>query len=110
MKHYRLDGASVVECDLFEWAKAFEKPDRIIKQDTLSTGVRVSTVFLGIDHGYDDSKLPLLFETMIFGIDEDEYQTRCSTYQEALAMHEVALKHCCITLEISIEDPAHDSG
>lgn len=107
MKYYRLDGTNVVECSLFEWAEAFKKSDRIIKRTTLSTGIRISTVFLGINHAFDLGNPPLLFETIIFGIEEDEYQTRCSTYQEALAMHEKALKHCCITLEVEIEE-RHD--
>jgi hypothetical protein len=45
---------------------------------------RVSTVFLGIDHNFSDEGEPLLFETMIFGGKfggEDEYQTRCSTWE-----------------------------
>ena len=53
----------------------------------------ISTVFLGLDHGYDGR--PLLFETMIFGkkgSPGDEYQTRCSTYQEAKEMHKAAIK------------------
>jgi len=35
---------------------------------------------------------PLLFETMIFnGPDDGEYQERCSTWEEAEAMHERAV-------------------
>jgi hypothetical protein len=107
VKHYRLDGTNVVECGLLEWAEEFKKPDRIIKQINLPTGVRVSTVFLGIDHGFDVDGPPELFETMIFGIEDDSYQTRCNTFEEALVMHEDAIKHCCITLEVTIEEQ-HD--
>tara|TARA_R110002050_G_scaffold124575_1_gene243753 strand:+ start:2960 stop:3292 length:333 start_codon:yes stop_codon:yes gene_type:complete len=50
-----------------------------------------STIFLGFDHGIDDNK-PVLFETMIFGGDNDGYQTRCCTHRQALAMHREAVK------------------
>ncbi len=48
--------------------------------------VKVSTVFLVIDHGWD-STIPVLFETMIFGGKHDEYQRRYCTYDEAVAGH-----------------------
>lgn len=51
--------------------------------------ITVSTVFLSWAHGYSNNK-PLLFETMIFGGDHDEYQARCCTYEEALLQHKKA--------------------
>jgi hypothetical protein len=51
----------------------------------------VSTVFLGLDHRYGDGP-PLVFETMIFDGPHDGYQTRASTYDEAMAQHEEAVK------------------
>jgi hypothetical protein len=75
------------------WAKSLEGKDRHVDQTKLPGGIRVSTVFLGIDHNFFDEGPPLLFETMIFGIDDDSYQTRCSTYDQAVKMHEKALKH-----------------
>jgi hypothetical protein len=44
------------------WAKWFESADRVVKKTTLN-GVRVSTVFLGIDHGLGRGPREL-FETM----------------------------------------------
>ena len=49
--------------------------------------VRVSTVFLGIDHNYNSDKEPLLFETMIFGGALDQWQWRYSTWEEAEVTH-----------------------
>lgn len=48
----------------------------------------VSTVFLGLDHQWGQGP-PLLFETMVFSDDEglDDYQDRCSTWEQALLMH-----------------------
>lgn len=65
----------------------------------------VSTVFLGIDHGYLERK-PLLFETMIFGGAHDQYQERCSTWEEAELMHVIAIylvrKNICLNFDGSV--------
>jgi hypothetical protein len=53
--------------------------------------VHVSTVFLGLDHAYGSSK-PVLWETMIFGGKNDQYQERYTSYEDALEGHEKALK------------------
>lgn len=74
---------------VIEWGQFFESQDRIVKQEHIGD-VRVSTVFLGIDHGWFDSGPPVLFETMIFGGEHDQWQDRCSTWKEAEHMHEQA--------------------
>jgi len=45
----------------------------------------VSTVWLGLDHGW--GQRPLYFETMIFGGKHDGWQARYSTRAEAEAGH-----------------------
>lgn len=65
--------------------------NKVVKQENLADDVRVSTVFLGLDHRFGEGP-PLLFETMIFGGEHDQYQTRCSTWSEAEEMHKQALK------------------
>lgn len=52
--------------------------------------VRVSTVFLGVDHGYGEG-LPVLWETMVFGGPHDSFQKRYSSYREARDGHTAAL-------------------
>ena len=56
-------------------------------KETLFGDIRVSTVFLGLDHAYGSGP-PMLFETMIFGGEHDEYQERYSIYEEAEKGHE----------------------
>ena len=89
MNYILKDGVPVKCDDVLKWAKEFKKSDRIIAQDELG-GVRVSTVFIGIDHGLGFGK-PLLFETMIFGGEHDEYQERYSTIEKAKEGHKKAL-------------------
>ena len=49
-------------------------------------------VFLGLDHSFGSGP-PLLFETMIFPTgDNDEYQTRAETREQALEQHITAIE------------------
>lgn len=83
---YILDGKHAVECpDLIAWATWCESADRRVALSTIG-GVRVSTVFLAVDHSFGEVP-PLLFETMVFGGPLDEEQDRCTTWEEAEAMH-----------------------
>lgn len=88
---YRLVNRKPVPCyDMLEWAQHLAMADRRVGETHIGC-LRVSTVFLGIDSRIFDGP-PLLFETMIFGDIEDDYQTRCSTWAEAEAMHAEAVE------------------
>ena len=92
MDRYILDGRMPVpEPDLIRWAVWYEDPDdrRVAKDER--DGVQVSTVFLGLDHGWGDGP-PILFETMIFGGPHNKYQERYATWEEAEAGHARAVK------------------
>lgn len=87
----KLVGNRVVECDLDEWAKFFDNAsNRRVAEDTVGAAY-VSTVFLGMNHSFGEGP-PLWFETMIFGGKNDEYQTRYSTWDQALAGHKAIVK------------------
>ena len=75
--------------DVLEWAKKFDMKNRHVADDKVN-GVRVSTVFLGVDHSFGEGP-PMLFETMIFGGDHDQYQERYSTWDDAERGHKKAL-------------------
>ena len=63
--YYRLDEEHrPVECNLMEWAAAFEK-DRRVAWFEHELFV-ISTVFLGLDHRFFGGGPPILFETMVF--------------------------------------------
>lgn len=92
MKNYILSGKiPVIEDDLMTWARWYGKADRHVNHTKLPDGVRVSTVFLGTDHSFFGGP-PMLFETMIFGGEHDEYQERYSTWEEAEAGHQRAIE------------------
>lgn len=60
--------------------------NRQVAHDTFRGNGYVSTIFLGIDHGFFGT--PMWFETMIFGVSEfDSYQERYTTWAEAVLGH-----------------------
>jgi len=87
------DGNPKEERDLLTWAKWFEANDdkRIVERTQLDD-VRVSTVFLGMEHNFGLSGKPILWETMVFGIDDDSYQERYDSLPAAKAGHKEATK------------------
>ena len=87
---YILDGRTPVAClDVLQFAVWYERSERDSSRVVgrfEEGGVMVSTVFLGMDHGFGGGP-PLLFETMIFGGESDGAQWRFSTWEEAEAHH-----------------------
>ena len=100
---YILKGKDVVECpDLEEWVKGFKIDNRRVALTDVGI-VRISTVFLGLDHlfGFDHpfgteghpcqsitgSSVPLLFETMVFGGAHNQEMNRYTTWEEAERDH-----------------------
>jgi hypothetical protein len=82
---YILDGHDpVLEPDPLTWARWFETADRQVR-DTARDDVRVSTVFLGLDHGFGGRRE--LFETMVFVNGSGEQMERYATWDEAEAGH-----------------------
>ena len=87
---YRPDGSPYPEGDegLFEWAKDIEdNSKRLLRQETLPNGIRLSTVWLGLDHRFGKGP-PLIFETMAFQDGDEILCERYSTRTEALDGHE----------------------
>lgn len=84
---YILDGHTPVPVtDVAVWGKFCEDRSKRRVARTEIGDVTVSTVFLGINHNFVEGE-PILFETMVFGGEHDEYQERCCTWDEAVAMH-----------------------
>lgn len=89
--HYILDaeGAPVHEPNIIKWAQWFEENNskRIVALTELPEDVRVSTVFLGVDHSFVKGEVHL-FETMIFNGPLDETRCRYATREAALKGHD----------------------
>lgn len=89
-KLYRLEWRAVPVYEISEAGE--QKRIRTIRRDEIN-GVLISSVFLGIDHGISNEDRPVLFETMVFGIDgkistADEYTARFTNAEDMLEYHE----------------------
>jgi hypothetical protein len=95
---YTLDdaGQPVLEPDLITWALWLERAtrdrSRVIAQDydegDPAHVVKVSTVFMGLDHRFGDEGPPVLWESMIFGGVLDGTQERYTSRAAAIAGHQ----------------------
>lgn len=82
--YYNLKNKIPKEVPIEDWS--FQDLITRIVNKTNIENIEISTVFLGLDHSYDNGP-PLLFETMIFGGDFDQMFWRYSTYDEAEIGH-----------------------
>ena len=93
MKNYILEGKTIKEAELMEWANWYKKANRHVNKTKISDEINVSTIFLGVDYSFGGD-IPILFETMIFGGEHDQYQERYATWDEAEAGHLRAVEIC----------------
>lgn len=70
--------------DINEWGKLRKDEDYFVIGRTQVGPFRVSTVWLGMEHGCEDGK-PLIFETLVFP--ECEYMERYTTELKAKNGH-----------------------
>ena len=86
-EYFILEGKEIVSATVQEWSTMFSNRNGRTVAKTQIDGFMVSTVFLGLDHAFDEGP-PMLFETMVFSNRGGDYQERCSTYEQAEEMHE----------------------
>jgi hypothetical protein len=84
--YYGWDGQPISQ---EEWLAGFAEPRHVDRTDLGKLG-DVSTVWLGLDHRFGSGP-PLIFETMVFGGPEDQYQERYSTAEQARQGHEAVV-------------------
>lgn len=98
METYILEGTKFRKSrDIMEWGKYLEIAStdpfhRHVGRDFFYVDdveyCNLSTVFLGIDHNFGNSGVPILFESMIFGGKElDESMERYATWETAAKGH-----------------------
>jgi len=99
--YYKLDdNNNVVKCTIKEWTlfvsesfvNEFDRQSsrRIVQQDQVDHYF-VSTIFLGINHNFNSTGIPILFETMIFNETNGRERVYCAhyaTWDKAKAGHE----------------------
>ena len=119
MRHngrYRLVGQTPVPCeDLIEWATPYET-GRDYQVGLSKVGsYEVSTIFLAVDHSFQrfngEPHTPILFETAVFELDEEnefgrtlKNITRCATWLEAEEQHKRICGHLAREFNAPIEE------
>jgi len=113
---YVLDGShEPVPCnDLAMWKAWMNTPERWVEDalfsDRADNQVRVCTVFLGLDLGFDNAERPILFETMVLGGRWDRALYRYCTWREAQEGHALVLKHLQVDDRAPIAIPALETA
>ncbi len=108
--YYILEGHDIVPADQnmrVQWharRRTDESCWRVAKTELLD-GVSVSTVFLGLDHGYGNGP-PVLFESMVFGGECDGGCWRYCTWDKAEAGHKRIVARLKAGLEPNDDDEA----
>lgn len=104
-RHFILDehGEPREVDDLFEYARWWATADRTVSND-FDEGdggrtIRVSTVFLGLDHNYSGKGPPVLWESMIFGGVLDGEQERYTSKEAAARGHQELCRRVNETLQ-----------
>lgn len=94
MNYYILDTDGVpAPVDVLTWARWFENTsERIVACDEIAPGVKISTVFLGLDHNHSDTGPPVLWETLVFNDYGDGEQCRYTSKADAIAGHHAIVK------------------
>ena len=85
--YYVLENHKVIPADKMTWERMMKNPETRRVAETIIGEAYVSTVFLSLDHSFGSGP-PLLFETMVFGGKFDQEPYLCTTWEEAIAMHE----------------------
>lgn len=91
--NYILDeeGNPLKVTNTIKWAQWFEEADRRVKQTEIRN-VKVSTIFLGLDHNFIGKGAPILWETMVFGFPDghelDSKQERYTSRADAVKGHD----------------------
>lgn len=115
MLFYDRDGAPITS---EQWSAllADEEYVRVASDDILTAGGQalwVSTVWLGIDHGFGHTAQPLIFETMVFeNGTADSFCERYATLEAAKTGHQALVQMLAIGMVKvgSAADPDDEGG
>jgi hypothetical protein len=98
VRYYVLDAAGepVACADAVTWAQWFATAERHVAQDMDegdgADAVRVSTVFLGLDHNWSGEGPPVLWETLVMGGPLDGTMRRYRSRADAFHGHQAVCR------------------
>jgi len=92
---YIIKDGKVVPATLLQWGKFLQNNERRVIFTMIGRRVHVSTIFIGLDHRWNNRGAPLIYETMIFaeGLKDLDAETfRYSTRAQAIRGHKIAIE------------------
>lgn len=95
--YFKLNKDHTTEAIFFDEYHEYSKKNitmKVVGKQKIGEDIEVSTVFLGINHAYNDNIEPILFETMVFGGKHDEFMMRYKTWDEAIDGHKRTVEMC----------------
>jgi hypothetical protein len=98
------DGEPVAEPDPLAWGAWMEIHERRRVDETFIGETRVSTVFLGLDHGWGGRR-PVLWETLVFGGPLDQEMLRYHSREAALEGHAATCSRVRLAQEVQDLEP-----
>lgn len=112
-QHYFMldEHKNIIPASMSQWGMWFStRYNKYMYRTYFSDKIFLSTVFLGIDHGWnlndEPNYRPVLFETLLMGYepDDSEFMQRYCTYQEAELGHAAAVEYLCKEYDLSVMD------
>lgn len=102
-KYYILDkDKKPIPATMLEWAYWMRDNSSKVVRTELNDNL-VSTVFRGLNYKFVDDDKPEIFETMVFGPNDEEYAIiRTSTWEEAEAAHNAIVTQLKHDLKIDV--------
>lgn len=95
-RYYNMEGEKITREQAYELWSGDQEMRRVavdfLPDPDGGKDIMVSTVLLVLDHSFTTDGPPLIFETMVFGGEHNEYQERYATREQAEAGHAVAVK------------------
>lgn len=90
-----------------EWAWLFAQPEYQIVRHWHRDEWLVSTVWLGLDHGFGFEETPIIYETMVFRVPGfEDYERRYATEGDAVAGHDSIVSEVKRRYHLSDDDVA----
>lgn len=96
------EGKPVAVEDMLTWSKWMEENEerKRVGLAELGEGGTISTVFLGLDHGWGEGHAPMLYETLVFGGPRDGWMVRYGTREMASRGHEGMIREVQRDMEL----------
>lgn len=99
---------NIIPATCSQWSMWFSTPySKYLYRTYFDKDIFLSTVFLGLDHGWNMNKdpdyRPVLFETMLMD-EKQDFMVRYCTYDEATLGHAAAVEHVLNEYDLTIMD------